>query len=143
MYVLLANPNATAATVRATYILRERRAGREDLQVAANSRYTIDVAGRGSGRWPTPRVSVQGRVDQRRADHRRAHDVVAGLDARGWTEGHNAFGTTRTAPRWLLAEGEKGGARAINTFVLIANTSAADANVSVTMLFGGRAPRSR
>ena len=29
---------------------------------------------------------------------------------RSWTEGHNAFGTTRTAPRWLLAEGETGGA---------------------------------
>ena len=43
-----------------------------------------------------------------------------------WTEGHNAFGTTRTAPRWLLAEGEHGGARAISTFVLVANTSAAD-----------------
>jgi len=53
---------------------------------------------------------------------------------RSWTEGHNAFGTTRTAPRWLLAEGENGGPRAINTFVLVANTSAADASVRVTLL---------
>jgi len=53
---------------------------------------------------------------------------------RTWTEGHNAFGTTRTAPRWLLAEGENGGSRASSTFVLIANTSAADASVRVTLL---------
>ena len=53
---------------------------------------------------------------------------------RVWTEGHNAFGTTRTAPRWVLAEGESGGQESISTFVLIANTSTVDANVRVTLL---------
>jgi hypothetical protein len=54
---------------------------------------------------------------------------------KGWTEGHNAFGTTSTGPRWALAEGELGGPSAIMSFVLVANTSAADASVRVTALF--------
>ena len=54
MYVLMANPNATAATVRATYILRQRRAHREDLhrggqQPAHRRRLRSRI-----GRWPTP-----------------------------------------------------------------------------------------
>ena len=42
-----------------------------------------------------------------------------------------------------LAEGEVGGAKGIQTYVLIANTSAADATVKVTLLFEDGVEQSR
>ena len=52
-----------------------------------------------------------------------------------WHESHNAPGATATGTRWALAEGQVGGTRGIDTYVLIANTSAADGDVRVTLLF--------
>lgn len=52
-----------------------------------------------------------------------------------WYEAHNAPGTTVTAPRWALAEGYVGGPDASETYVLIANTSAAAAEAIVTLFF--------
>ena len=132
MYVLVANPSATAATLQATYIRASGAPIVKTYTVAANSRRTIDVASQDPGLADTPvSVKVEGTNGVPVIVERTMWWVGS---RRTWTEGHNAFGTTRTAPRWLLAEGESGGARAINTFVLIANTSAADANVRVTML---------
>ncbi len=42
--------------------------------------------------------------------------------ANTWHEAHNSPGTTRTAPRWVLAEGENGGPLGWQTYILIANT---------------------
>ena len=80
MYMLLANPNATAATVRATYILASGAPVVKTYSVAANSRRTIDVAGEDRALADTAGVG-EGRVDQRRAGHRRAHHVVDGVEA--------------------------------------------------------------
>ncbi len=38
-----------------------------------------------------------------------------------WYEAHNSPGTARTAPRWVLAEGENGGQLGWQTYILIAN----------------------
>ncbi len=133
MYILLANANSSPAEVRATYLLSSGAPVVRTYSLAPNSRRTIDV-------------STQ---DRRLADA--AMSVVVestnGVPVivertmwwpggnRQWTEGHNAFGTTVAGPRWLLAESELGGASAISSFVLVANTSAATANVRVTVLF--------
>jgi hypothetical protein len=132
MYVLVANPNAAPATLRATYIRASGAPIERTYTVAANSRRTIDVAGQDPGLADTP-VSVK-------VESTNNVPVIVERSMwwmgskRSWTEGHNSFGTTRTGPRWVMAEGETGGSRAINTFVLIANTSAAAADVRVTML---------
>ena len=132
MYMLVANPNATAATVQATYILASGAPVVKTYSVAGNSRRTIDVAAEDPALADTP-VSVK--VESTNAVPVIVERTMWWMGSkRSWTEGHNAFGTTRTAPRWLLAEGENGGPLTINTFVLIANTSAADASVRVTML---------
>ena len=69
-----------------------------------------------------------------------------------WTEAHNSPGATVTGTRWALAEGEVGGAQSAETYILIANTSAASGSARVTLYFedGGSAektfallPRSR
>lgn len=39
-----------------------------------------------------------------------------------WYEAHNSPGAQRTAPRWVLAEGENGGALGWETYILVANT---------------------
>ena len=108
MYVLMANPNATAATVQATYILASGAPVVKTYSVAANSRRTIDVAGEDPALADTP-VSVK--VESTNGVPVIVERTMWWMGSRrSWTEGHNAFGTTRTAPRWLLAEGENGGA---------------------------------
>ena len=132
MYVLIANPNAAAATLRTTYILPSGAPIVKTYTVAANSRRTIGVAQEDPALADTP-VSVK--VEATNGVPVVVERTMWWMGSkRSWTEGHNAFGTTRTAPRWLLAEGENGGPHAISTFVLIANTSAVDATVRVTLL---------
>ncbi len=52
-----------------------------------------------------------------------------------WYEAHNSPGATSTGTRWALAEGEVGGTRGVETYLLLANTSAAPGKVRVTLLF--------
>jgi hypothetical protein len=54
-----------------------------------------------------------------------------------WHEAHNSAGSVVTSPRWAVAEGEVGGTRNLDTYVLIANTSATLANVNVTVFYEG------
>jgi hypothetical protein len=132
MYMLVANPNASAATLKVTYIRTSGAPIEKTYAVAANSRKTIDVASQDPALADTP-VSVK--VQATNGVPVIVERSMWWMGSRRiWTEGHNAFGTTRTAPRWLVAEGESGGPRAISTFVLIANTSSAAATVKVTML---------
>ena len=52
-------------------------------------------------------------------------------------------GSTVTGTKWAMADGELGGARNAQTFVLVANTSATPATVRATLLFDGRAPMAK
>ena len=52
-----------------------------------------------------------------------------------WYEAHNSAGATATGTRWALAEGEVDVARNLETYILVANTSATPADVKVTLLF--------
>lgn len=52
-----------------------------------------------------------------------------------WHEAHNSAGATATGVRWAVAEGEVGGARAHETYLLIANTSGFAGSATVTLLF--------
>ncbi len=58
-----------------------------------------------------------------------------------WQEAHNSPGETTTGTRWALAEGEVGGARDTDTYVLIANTSAFAGTIRATVLFEDGTPR--
>ena len=52
-----------------------------------------------------------------------------------WHEAHNSPGATTTGTLWALAEGEVGGSRGVETYILLANTSATAGSVKVTLLF--------
>ena len=66
-----------------------------------------------------------------------------------WLEAHNSPGVTATGTLWGLADGEQGGTRSSDTYILVANTSAFAGAVQMTLLFddgtigtcgGGRDP---
>jgi hypothetical protein len=140
MYVLVANPGNQAAAVRVTFLLENGAPVVKTYNVAANSRYTIDVSGQDKAlREASMAVRVESTNGQPIIVER---TMWWPLHGGGWTEGHNAFGTTSTGPRWLVAEGEQGGARSASTYVLIANTSAANASVKATVLFEDGAEQS-
>ena len=63
-------------------------------------------------------------------------------DATTWHEAHASVGATRTATAWALAEGEAGGRDTASTYVLAANVGPVTSDVTFTLLFEDRPPRS-
>ena len=57
-----------------------------------------------------------------------------------WYEAHNSMGTTETGTEWALAEGESGTEPLVETYILIANTSAFAGQAKVTLLFEDGTP---
>ncbi|WP_396624570.1 hypothetical protein [Luteitalea sp.] len=51
-----------------------------------------------------------------------------------WYEAHNSPGATRTANRWVVAEGENGGALGWNTYILVANTGTGAGSIRMRVL---------
>ncbi len=142
LFVLLANPGPTDASVTVDYLLLGGGVLSKTYTVAASSRRTIWVDAEelpaGSGEHPLANVSVSAAI-------RSTNGVPIVVErtmwwpgpettSDFWYEAHNAFGTTATAPAWLVAGGETGGADAAETFVLIANPSSTAGTVRVTLL---------
>ncbi|BCS35478.1 hypothetical protein TBR22_A47050 [Luteitalea sp. TBR-22] len=51
-----------------------------------------------------------------------------------WYEAHNSPGSTRTSSRWVVAEGENGGALGWNTYILVANTGTTAGSIRIRLL---------
>jgi hypothetical protein len=138
LFVLIANPDSRGAVVKATYLLPNGSTLEKNYEVAGNSRFTIWVddevfPGLGKALASTP-VSVK---------LTSINDVPVVVERTmwwpdgGWFESHNSPGATETGLKWGLAEGEVGGSRQAQTYILIANTSATAGQVRVTLLFEG------
>jgi hypothetical protein len=56
-----------------------------------------------------------------------------GPGANTWTEAHNAAGSPETGTAWGLADGEQGGDRSTETYILVANTSSYAGRARVTL----------
>jgi Putative binding domain, N-terminal len=141
LFVLVANPNPTAATFTAEYLLMSGTRLTKTYSVPPNGRYTIWVDDEqlpaGSGQKPLANVAVSTVItaDQPVIVERAMWWPGPELGPNFWYEAHNSPGATATGTRWALAEGEVGGARALETYVLLANTSAFDGSARVTLLF--------
>jgi hypothetical protein len=137
MYILIANPNAGAATVTMTYLLPDGTTVTKTLDVAANSRQTVYVNGVDARLADTPVstvvTSTQPVIVERAM-------WWPGPTWTTWYEAHNSPGTTETGTLWALAEGESGGSRGVETYILIANTSASAGQAKVTLLFEDGGP---
>ena len=132
LFVLIANPSAQDAQVQATYLLETGATLTRTYTVAARSRRTVWVD-----------------VEDPALENAAVSTVLTSTNGVGiiveramwwpgptlatWTEAHNSPGVTQTGSAWALAEGESGGERAWDTYVLVANTSPFGGTARVTL----------
>ena len=123
LFILIANPQRRRPpTVQADYLLPTGRSITQTHTVAANSRFNIWVD-LDDPALADAAVSTTHHLDQRRADRRRARDVVAGPDAATGTRRTTARARRRRGRAGRWPTGKSAGPRH-ETYILIANTSA-------------------
>jgi hypothetical protein len=141
LFVLVANPTSRSAPIEATFLLPDGRTITKAFEVAAQSRFNIWVD----------------HVDPELADTAVSTTIAstAGVPVvveramwwpgtvDSWHEAHNSSGATETATAWAVAEGEVGGPRATESYVLVANPSMRSGGVRVTLLFEDGPPAER
>jgi hypothetical protein len=129
-FLLLLNPNATAATVTCTY----RTAGGATVvrthAIPPRSRLTVLVDAEGpqlaqAEFWTTVTSDVP-IVSER--------SMYWAGNVSEWREAHNSPGLTQAAVRWGLAEGAVGGPLEFQTFLLVANPDVNPAIVEAQFL---------
>jgi hypothetical protein len=130
----LANPNAVAANVTIRYLTGGAGVTRT-YTLAPSSRTTIEVDAI-PGLADTD-VSASITSDQPIAVERAMYwpDPFT-----NWYEAHDSAGVTQTGTHWVLAEGERGGSLAWETYILLANPSPSAATVTLTFLRTAGAP---
>lgn len=136
LFILLANPDTRTAEVVVSYLTADGRVLEKPYTLAPQSRTTIWVDVEefpGIGRaLANAAVSTTVAV---------TNDVPIIVERAmwwpdgGWYESHNSAGSTTTGTRWALADGEVGGGRGVETYILLANTSTFAGDVKVTLLF--------
>jgi hypothetical protein len=146
LFVLIANPTVTDATVEIRYLLQGGTVLSKTYTVAAESRRTIYVD---AETFPSLGQALANATVSCAITSTNAVPIVVersmwfpgpAVSPAFWTEAHNSPGTTVTATRWVLADGESGGMRDTQTFVLIANTSSTPGRVRLTQLRDALAP---
>jgi hypothetical protein len=151
MFVLLANPNPTAATVEIRYLLAGGTVLTKTYPVAAESRRTIYVD---EEDFPSLGRALDNVAVSCAITSTNSVPIVVeramwfpgpAISPNFWTEAHNSPGVTATATRWALADAELGGSKATQTYLLIANTSSTAGQARLTFLpdstfFGGWLP---
>ncbi len=133
-FILVANPETTPAAVKASFMLPDGDTVERHYVVNPSSRFNIWVDLE-DARLVSSAVSAS-------IESTNGVPIIVertmwwpGPSAAQWAEAHNSPGTTMTASRWALADGEQGGPQERATFILLANTSSFDATVKVTLLF--------
>ena len=140
LFVLIANPTTTTADVEVRYLLTTGEVLTKSYTVAAESRRTIYVdaetfPGRGQALVNTTlSCAITSSNAVPIVVERSMWFPGPAVTPLFWSEAHNSPGTTTTATRWVLADGESGGTRDTQTFVLIANTSGTAGRVRLTQL---------
>jgi probable HAF family extracellular repeat protein len=139
LFVLIANPTSTDADVRLTYLLGDGRTLTRTMVAPANRRSGVWVDREqfdGVQGFPLADVAVSTQVQSTNGVGLIVERAMWWPgDSSTWHEAHNSAGARLTGTRWALAEGEVGGARAQQTYILIANTSAFAGIANVTLLF--------
>jgi hypothetical protein len=130
LFILLANPTTTATTVEITYLLSGGTTIVRTYGLPAQSRRTVYV----DGQPGLANVATSAIVRSLTAVPIVVERAMWWPDG-NWAEAHNSAGAIVTSPIWALADGEVGGARANQTYVLVANTSPFTATVRATAYF--------
>jgi hypothetical protein len=144
MFVLLANPSPSAAQVRITYLLNGGGTRTRVHDVAANSRVTINVGQETFDDTPPGMLPLASATMSAIVESINNVPIIVersmwwpafATDPSGWVEAHNSPGTTQTGLEWALAGGELDATRGLDTFILIANTSAVAGAARVRLMF--------
>jgi hypothetical protein len=133
LFILIANPSDVDAQVQATYLLPNGSLLVRSYTVAANTRFNIWVDTEDSTLADTAVSTIVTSTNGVPIIVERSM-WWPGPTAATWMEAHNSAGLTTTGRRWALAEGEVGGPRSIETYILIANRGEAD-TATVTLLY--------
>lgn len=130
--VAIANPNATAAPVKVSFLKPDGTVVLQTPTIAARSRQTIHVG------------TIAGLED---ADVSTIVESTSGLPlavertliwGESWWGGHTDAAVQQPAQTWYFAEGSQG---FFDTYILVANSNIVPANVTVTFLLqGGASP---
>jgi hypothetical protein len=143
-FVLIGNTTSTTAFVQADFIVGGDTPTifTKQYQVNPNSRFNIWVDEEemtpGNKPFRTGKTDISVRI--------RSLNGVPLIVERAmwwpgnsntWHEAHNSPGASRTASRWVLAEGENGGPIGWNTYILVANTGPADGTLRIRLLLPG------
>ncbi|MFN8060553.1 MAG: hypothetical protein U0Q12_15465 [Vicinamibacterales bacterium] len=130
-YILLANGNATPATVTATYLLDSGSPIVRNYIVQPNARLTIyanDVPGLRGHAFSTAVVSSQP-ITVERAQY------FGSTPTRQWNGGHDAAAISALSTSWYVAEGRTG--PFFTMFLLLANPNAEASDVTIRYLKPG------
>jgi hypothetical protein len=137
-FVLLANPNNQATNATLRYLMPNRAPTSKVLTLPGNSRTTIEVGDENM----TPGVhNTDVSIEIKAQDPIVVERAMYWPTGGPWTDGHASVGVNSLGTIWALAEGETGGSRGFESYILFANPSNANANVRLTFLReGGRPP---
>ena len=141
LYVLIANPGSTDASVTARYAKPDGTVVTQTYTVRAHSRFSVYVDGI-PGLETTAVATTLTSTNAVPIVAERAMYWPGGFF--DYYEGHSSAGSTSTAPEWVVSGGQNGGADSVRTFVLIANTASNPGEATLTVLpdraFTGPAP---
>jgi len=129
-FLLIGNPGGAPANVTLTYLLDNGQTVTTNKVVPANGRLTVvakdDAPALASAAFATSVTSDVPIVAER------AMYWVG--DPAPWTESHDSLGVAAPGTKWVLAEGRVGGPLAYQTYILLGNPSASEADVTITYL---------
>src|SRR5262249_38215393 len=120
MFILFANPGALDAQVRADYLLSNGTTVTKTYVIPANSRRTYNVSLEDS-RLADANVSTA--VTSTNGVPIIVERSMWWPHGQPWYEAHNSPGSTTTGTKWAVGDGEVGGPRNAQTYMLVANTS--------------------
>lgn len=133
-FLLLANPTPSPASVSTDYLLPGGQVVTKSRVLPPNSRTTVFVANEDPALIAT---SVSAEVTSTNGVPIIVERAMwwPGPTAATWQEAHASAGSQETGVAWALAEGEQGGAAAVETWVLVANTSPLAGSASLSVFF--------
>jgi hypothetical protein len=132
-FILMANPNASAANVTATYLLPSGATVSRAYVLPANSRTTLYLQEQ-NPQLASTAVSI--RLASTNGVSFLSERSMWWPHGQPWIEAHNAAGATSSGTKWAVADGEVGLLpEDTATFLLVANTAGVAASVRVTLLF--------
>jgi hypothetical protein len=129
-FVLLANPGGTDASATVTFLPDTGLPVTRVKTVRAGERVTVNVSQEDASLANTAvgtQVTSTEPILVERAQYWPGEPA-------GWYEAHNSFGATSLSTKWGLAEGRVGGPEAYQTYILLANSNNAAAQVRITYL---------